>query len=101
VGLETAKLSKEGLEAADLRTERRAAVGAQATDTAPDAAPNSAPNAGSGEPRMHDLGDAREAIAFAALAWAHLRGIPANVPACTGARGPRVLGSWTPAPPSP
>jgi len=40
--------------------------------------------------------DAREAVAFAALAWAHLRGIPANVPASTGAAGPRILGSLTP-----
>jgi anhydro-N-acetylmuramic acid kinase len=40
--------------------------------------------------------DAREAAAFALLAWAHLKGIPANVPEATGSRGPRVLGSWTP-----
>ena len=40
--------------------------------------------------------DAREAAAFALLAWAHLHGIPANVPEATGSRGPRVLGSWTP-----
>ena len=40
--------------------------------------------------------DAREAAAFAVLAWAHLRGIPGNVPGVTGARGPRVLGSFTP-----
>jgi anhydro-N-acetylmuramic acid kinase len=38
----------------------------------------------------------KEAVAFAVLAWAHLRGIPANVPAATGAAGPRVLGSLTP-----
>ncbi|UCC26490.1 MAG: anhydro-N-acetylmuramic acid kinase [Gemmatimonadales bacterium] len=42
--------------------------------------------------------DAREAAAFALLAWAFLHGRPGNVPACTGASGPRVLGSWTPAP---
>lgn len=42
--------------------------------------------------------DAREASAFGLMAWAWLRGIPANVPAVTGAAGPRVLGSWTPAP---
>jgi anhydro-N-acetylmuramic acid kinase len=42
--------------------------------------------------------DAREAAAFALLAWAHLKGVPGNVPSCTGARGPRVLGSLTPAP---
>ncbi len=40
--------------------------------------------------------DAKEAMAFAALAWAHVHGIPGNVPGATGARGPRVLGSWTP-----
>jgi anhydro-N-acetylmuramic acid kinase len=42
--------------------------------------------------------DAREAAAFALLAWAFLRRRPGNVPSCTGASGPRVLGSWTPAP---
>jgi anhydro-N-acetylmuramic acid kinase len=42
--------------------------------------------------------DAREAVAFAALAWAHLHGVPGNIPSCTGASGPRVLGSRTPAP---
>jgi anhydro-N-acetylmuramic acid kinase len=41
-------------------------------------------------------GDAKEAIAFAALAWAHVRGVPGNVPAATGAQGPRVLGAYTP-----
>lgn len=40
--------------------------------------------------------DAKEALAFAVLCWAHLCGIPANVPAATGATGPRVLGSFTP-----
>ncbi|HEV2130407.1 MAG TPA: anhydro-N-acetylmuramic acid kinase, partial [Longimicrobiaceae bacterium] len=40
--------------------------------------------------------EAKEAVAFAVLAWAHLHGIPANVPAATGAAGPRVLGSFTP-----
>jgi anhydro-N-acetylmuramic acid kinase len=40
--------------------------------------------------------DAREAAAFALLAWAHVHGIPANVPGATGSSGPRVLGSWTP-----
>ncbi|HEX2094473.1 MAG TPA: anhydro-N-acetylmuramic acid kinase [Longimicrobiaceae bacterium] len=43
--------------------------------------------------------EAKEAVAFAVLAWAHLRGIPANVPAATGAAGPRVLGSLTPGAP--
>ncbi len=41
--------------------------------------------------------DAREAAAFALLAWAHLRGVPANVWEATGSEGPRVLGSLTPA----
>jgi anhydro-N-acetylmuramic acid kinase len=41
--------------------------------------------------------DFKEALAFAALAWAHRRGIAGNVPEATGARGPRVLGSFTPA----
>lgn len=40
--------------------------------------------------------DAREAAAFAILAWAHLARIPANLPEATGSEGPRVLGSWTP-----
>ena len=40
--------------------------------------------------------DAKEAVAFAALAWAHIEGIPGNVPAATGASGPRILGSRTP-----
>ena len=40
--------------------------------------------------------DAREAAAFAVLAWAHVHGVCANVPAATGARGSRVLGSLTP-----
>ncbi|MBM3907089.1 MAG: anhydro-N-acetylmuramic acid kinase [Gemmatimonadetes bacterium] len=42
-------------------------------------------------------GDAKEAVAFAFLGWLHLRGFAGNVPACTGARGPRVLGTYTPA----
>ena len=42
-------------------------------------------------------GDAKEAVAFALLGWLHLRGLAGNVPAATGARGPRVLGSYTPA----
>lgn len=40
--------------------------------------------------------DAKEAIAFAALAWAHVRRVPGNIPEATGAAGPRVLGSYTP-----
>jgi anhydro-N-acetylmuramic acid kinase len=38
----------------------------------------------------------KEALAFAVLAWAHARGIPANEPSATGASGARVLGSFTP-----
>jgi len=41
--------------------------------------------------------DAREAAAFALLAWAHLLRIPGSLPQVTGATGPRVLGSFTPA----
>ncbi len=40
--------------------------------------------------------DAKEALAFAALAWAHAHGIAGNVPSATGASGPRQLGSLTP-----
>ncbi len=40
--------------------------------------------------------EAREAACFAVLAWAHLRGLPANSPESTGASGHRVLGSLTP-----
>jgi anhydro-N-acetylmuramic acid kinase len=40
--------------------------------------------------------DAREAAAFALLAWAYLEGVPGNLPGVTGASGPRVLGSYTP-----
>ena len=42
-------------------------------------------------------GEAKEAVAFALLAHLHLEGIPGNVPTVTGARGPRVLGTLTPA----
>ena len=44
-------------------------------------------------------GDAKEAVAFALLGWLHLRGRAGNIPSATGARGPRVLGSLTPATP--
>jgi anhydro-N-acetylmuramic acid kinase len=40
--------------------------------------------------------DAREALAFAFLAWAHLNGITGNIPSVTGAKAARVLGSMTP-----
>jgi anhydro-N-acetylmuramic acid kinase len=42
-------------------------------------------------------GDQLEALAFAWLAAAHCRGLPGNVPAVTGAQGPRVLGAYFPA----
>jgi anhydro-N-acetylmuramic acid kinase len=41
--------------------------------------------------------DAKEAVAFALIGWATLHGLPASVPSCTGASGPRVLGRVTPA----
>ena len=40
--------------------------------------------------------EAKEALAFALLAWAHRTGRPGNLPSVTGANGPRVLGSLTP-----
>jgi anhydro-N-acetylmuramic acid kinase len=40
--------------------------------------------------------DAKEAVAFAVLAWAFVRGVPGNEPAATGAGARRVLGSFTP-----
>ena len=49
--------------------------------------------------RFDDLffpGDAKEAVAFALLGYLALHGQPGNVPAATGASGPRVLGSLTP-----
>jgi anhydro-N-acetylmuramic acid kinase len=42
-------------------------------------------------------GDAKEADAVALLGYLTLHGQPGNLPAATGARGPRVLGSLTPA----
>jgi anhydro-N-acetylmuramic acid kinase len=49
------------------------------------------PSAELGAPR-----DAKEAIAFALIGWLTLHGLPATLPSCTGARGPRVLGTITP-----
>jgi anhydro-N-acetylmuramic acid kinase len=43
--------------------------------------------------------EAKEAVAFALLGYLHLTGRAGNVPSATGARGPRVLGSLTPANP--
>ncbi|MFJ2034017.1 anhydro-N-acetylmuramic acid kinase [Streptosporangium sp. NPDC087985] len=40
--------------------------------------------------------DAKEAIAFSLLGWMTAHGLPATVPGCTGAAGPRVLGTITP-----
>lgn len=40
--------------------------------------------------------DVKEAIAFALIGYLSAHGLPANVPSCTGASGPRVLGSFTP-----
>jgi anhydro-N-acetylmuramic acid kinase len=42
-------------------------------------------------------GDAKEAVAFALLGYLVLHGQPGNLPAATGARGFRLLGSVTPA----
>ena len=41
-------------------------------------------------------GEAKEAVAFALLAYLHIESEPGNVPRATGARGPRVLGKLTP-----
>jgi anhydro-N-acetylmuramic acid kinase len=49
--------------------------------------------------RQEDLGylsDAKEAIAFAILAYEGLHGRPGNLPSCTFARHPAVLGKLTP-----
>lgn len=42
--------------------------------------------------------DAKEAVALALIGWATLHGLPASVPSCTGASGPRVLGRVSPPP---
>jgi anhydro-N-acetylmuramic acid kinase len=40
---------------------------------------------------------AKEAVAFALLGWLTLHGQPGTLPQVTGARGPRIAGSVTPA----
>lgn len=42
-------------------------------------------------------GEAKEAVAFALLAYLHVNHQPGNVPRATGARGLRILGTFTPA----
>jgi anhydro-N-acetylmuramic acid kinase len=42
-------------------------------------------------------GEAKECVAFAFLGWLYLQKRAGNVPGATGARGPRILGSFTPA----
>ena len=42
-------------------------------------------------------GEAKEAVAFALLGYLHLTGRAGNLPSATGASGPRILGSYTPA----
>ena len=41
--------------------------------------------------------DAKEALSFAILAWATIKGIANNVPAATGASQPTILGKILPA----
>ena len=42
-------------------------------------------------------GEAKEAVAFALLAYLHAQGRAGNVPSATGAHGARILGKWSPA----
>ena len=44
---------------------------------------------------------AKEAVAFALLAWLTFHRLPGNLPSATGATAPRILGRITPAPPEP
>jgi len=39
--------------------------------------------------------DVKEAIAFALIGYLSAHGLPGNVPSCTGASGPRILGTIT------
>ncbi|TQL67994.1 anhydro-N-acetylmuramic acid kinase [Nocardioides albertanoniae] len=51
-----------------------------------------------------DLGvpsDHKEAVAFALIGWASVHGLAGNMPSCTGAAGPRVLGTISAASPLP
>ncbi|HEY0541300.1 MAG TPA: anhydro-N-acetylmuramic acid kinase [Actinoallomurus sp.] len=56
----------------------------------------------SGDASLHtidELGipsEAKEAYAFAVLGWLTVHGLPGTAASCTGASGPRVLGSVTP-----
>jgi len=50
---------------------------------------------------QEDLGwssDAKEAVAFALMAYETMHGRPSNVPGATGAHRPVILGNITPAP---
>jgi anhydro-N-acetylmuramic acid kinase len=47
--------------------------------------------------RLFFDGEAKEAVVFAFLGWLTISGRAGNLPAATGARGPRVLGHVTPA----
>ncbi len=45
---------------------------------------------------LYFASEAKEAVAFALLGWLTIHGQPGNLPAVTGAAGPRVLGCITP-----